>query len=339
MTETHRQILMKRRPEGMPTEEDFETVERPRRSPGPGEVLRRTLYLSVDPYMRGRMNAGKSYAASVEPGQVMVGATVSQVVESADPAFPPGAFVLGYDGWQSHAVSDGKGLRILDPTQAPLSYALGVLGMPGLTAYVGVLDIGRPKGNETVVVSAAAGAVGSIAGQIAKIKGCRVVGLAGSKEKCDYVTGELGFDACIDYRREELLPALKAACPNGIDVYVENVGGAVLEAVLRHLNVGARIPLIGLIAQYNETTLPPGPNWVLLLVSRALVQGMIVGDHVHRMPDFLRDVAQWLREGRIRYREDVVVGLENAPRAFLGLFRGENVGKRIVRLADDPTRG
>ncbi|MGZ8798339.1 MAG: NADP-dependent oxidoreductase, partial [Thermoanaerobaculia bacterium] len=241
-------------------------------------------------------------------------------------------------GWQSYAVSDGKGLRKLDPAQAPPSYALGVLGMPSLTAYVAMLDIGQPREGETVVVSAAAGAVGSIAGQIAKIKGCRVVGVAGTDEKCKWVVNGLGFDACINYKTEDLGAALKSACPKGIDVYFDNVGGAVLEAVLKRINVHARIPLVGLISQYNDAKLPPGPNLGSILVNRALIQGLIIFDHVDRMPDFMRDMSQWLREGKIKYREDVIQGLENAPRAFIGLLKGENIGKRVVQVAKDPTR-
>ena len=324
----NRQVLLKSRPEGEPVEGNFELVETPIPEPGEGEVLRRTLWLSVDPYMRARMSTAKSYAAPAEVGKPMVGGTVSEVVASHNPKYNAGDIVLGFDGWQTHAVSDGKGLRKLDPSQAPPSYALGVLGMPGLTAYVAMLDIGQPKEGETVVVSAAAGAVGSIAGQIAKIKGCRVIGTAGSDEKCDYVTRELGFDACINYKTADL----KTALPEGIDVYFDNVGGATLEAVLRKLNVHARIPLVGMISQYNDAKPAPGPNLGAFLTYRAKLQGMIVTDHVDRMPDFLRDMSQWVREGRVRYREDVVEGLENAPRAFLGLFKGENLGKRIIKI-------
>jgi NADPH-dependent curcumin reductase len=235
--------------------------------------------------------------------------------------------VLAYDGWQTHAVSDGKGLRKLDPAQAPPSYALGVLGMPGLTAYVGLFDIGRPKEGETVVVSAAAGAVGSIAGQIAKLEGCRVTGLAGSDEKCEYVTRELGFDECINYKTADLGSAL----PDGIDVYFDNVGGAILDAVLRKLNVFARIPLVGLISQYNDAKPQPGPNLGPILTTRSTMRGMIVTDHYDRTPDFFRDMSAWVREGKVKYREDVVEGFENVPGAFLGLFKGENLGKRIVK--------
>ena len=326
------QVLFARRPEGMPAEDNFEVVRRPLPEPGDGEVLRRTLYLSVDPYMRGRMSTQKSYAEGAKLGEPMVGQTVAQVIASKNPRFQAADFVLTSDGWQAYGLSDGKGLRKIDPAMGPVSWSLGVLGMVGLTSYVALLDIGKPREGETVVVSAAAGAVGSIAGQIAKIVGCRVVGTAGSDEKCAYVTGELGFDACINYKTADLNAALKEACPNGIDVYFDNVGGAVLEAVLRRINLHARIPLVGLISQYNVTKPSPGPNLGALIVARALIQGMLVFDHVHRMPDFLRDMSQWLAEGKVRYREDVVEGLENAPRAFVGLFKGENIGKRIVKV-------
>jgi len=329
------QVIFKSRPEGAAGEENFEIVETPVPKIGDGQMLRRTIWLSVDPYMRGRMSTAKSYVPPARLGEPMVGSTVSQVVESNDPHFAPGDYVLGYDGWQSYAIGDGKGLRKLDPRQAPISWSLGVLGMPGLTAYVALLDIGQPKSGETVVVSAAAGAVGSIAGQIAKRKGCRVVGTAGSDEKCAFVTRDLGFDACINYRKEDLKTALETACPNGIDVYVDNVGGVTLEAVLRRINLHARIPLVGVISQYNNAKPGPGPNLGPILVNRATIRGMIVLDHVDRMPDFLRDISQWLRDGAIHYREDIVVGLENAPRAFLGLFKGENIGKRVVKVAEE----
>jgi NADPH-dependent curcumin reductase CurA len=338
MNESNTQILFHSRPEGAPSESNFELVRTPVPAVREGEVLRRTIYLSVDPYMRSRMNAAKSYVEPATLGEPMVGGTVSQVVESKNSRFKAGDFVLGYDGWQSFAVSDGKGLRILNPSDAPISWALGVLGMPGMTAYVGLLDIGRPKEGETVVVSAAAGAVGSVAGQIARIKGCRVVGTAGSDKKCAFVTQELGFDACINYKSGDLDAALKAACPKGIDVYFDNVGGAVLDAVLHRINVHARIPLIGMISQYNDAKPAFGPNLGPLLTKRGVIQGMIILDHADRMPDFLRDMSQWLREGRIRYREDVVQGLENAARAFIGLLKGENIGKRIVQVSADPSR-
>jgi NADPH-dependent curcumin reductase CurA len=335
---TNRQIVLKRRPVGAPTLEDFGLVAGPVPRPDEGEVLCRTIYLSLDPYMRGRMNEGRSYARPVDLGQVMGGGTVSQVLESRHPGVAPGAFVLGAHGWQEYAVASGSALRALDPREAPISTALGVLGMPGLTAYVGLLDIGRPRPGETVVVSAAAGAVGSAVGQIAKIKGCRAVGVAGSPDKCRYVVRELGFDACVSHHTEDLAGALGEACPAGIDVYFENVGGAVLAAVLRLLNRGARIPLCGLVSQYNASSLPPGPNPAPLLVNRALIQGFIVSDHADRTPDFLRECAAWVRDGRLRYREDIVDGLPAAPQAFIGLLEGRNLGKLLVRVSEDPTR-
>jgi NADPH-dependent curcumin reductase CurA len=334
----NRQIVLRRRPVGMPKPGDFDLVEAPLPAPKDGEILSRTIYLSLDPYMRGRISGAKSYAASVEPGQVIVGGTVGEVLESKHPGLSRGDIVMGYDGWQSHGVAGGAAVRKLDPKQAPISTALGVLGMPGMTAYVGLLDIGQPKPGETVVVSAAAGAVGSAVGQIAKIKGCRAVGIAGSADKCDYVVRELGFDACVSYKQGDLLAALKAACPAGIDVYFENVGGDVLRAVMQLLNMNARIPLCGLISEYNATEPVPGPNLRPLLFNRALVKGFIVSDHMARLGDFLRDCGGWVREGRLKYREDVVVGLEKAPEAFIGLLQGRNFGKLLVRVGEDPTR-
>jgi len=335
---TNRQVRLESRPIGEPKPEDFQVAEAPIPAPGDGQVLSRTIYLSLDPYMRGRMNEGRSYAASVDLGQVMVGATVSEVVESRYAGLANGDLVAGYDGWQAYAVAQGPSLRKLDPRAAPISTALGVLGMPGMTAYVGLLDIGRPKPEETVVVSAAAGAVGSAVGQIARIKGCRAVGIAGGRAKCDHVVKDLGFDAAVDYRAGDLGTALKQACPGGIDVYFDNVGGDVLKAALRHINRGARIPLCGIVSQYNATELPPGPNLAPLIVNRALVQGFIVSDHAERMPEFLRDCGEWVRTGRLKYREDVVDGLEGAPEALIGLLRGKNLGKLLVRVSPDPTR-
>jgi NADPH-dependent curcumin reductase CurA len=259
-TSVNHQVVLRSRPVGMPKPADFDLVESPLPSPKDGEVLCRTIYLSLDPYMRGRISGAKSYAASVEPGQVIVGGTVGEVLESRHSGLAKGDVVLGYDGWQSHAVSKGGGLRKLDPKQAPVSTALGVLGMPGMTAYVGLLDIGQPKPGETVVVSAASGAVGSAVGQIAKIKGARAVGVAGSQDKCDYVVRELGFDACVNYRKGDLPASLKQACPNGVDVYFENVGGDVLRAVMQLLNQNARIPLCGMISEYNASESTPGPT-------------------------------------------------------------------------------
>ncbi len=338
MPSTATRIVLKTRPVGLPKVSDFDVVRQPVPAPGEGEILCRTIYLSLDPYMRGRISGVKSYAKGVDPGDLMVGGTVGEVVESKHPGFEAGDLVQGYEGWQTHGVSTGAGVRKLDPTQAPISTALGVLGMPGMTAYVGLLDIGRPKPGETVVVSAASGAVGAVVGQIAKLKGCRAVGIAGGKDKCDYVTTELGFDACVDYKRDGFPAALQAACPKGIDVYFENVGGAVLTAVLKLINPFARIPLCGLVSQYNATEMPAGPNWGVLLFNRVLVKGFIVSDHLDRMPDFLKDVGAWVRDGRVKYREDVVQGLENAPAAFIGLLQGKNFGKLIVKVGEDPTR-
>ncbi|WP_392482498.1 NADP-dependent oxidoreductase [Nostoc sp. C110] len=333
----NKQIILKSRPVGEPKESDFALVETPTPEPGEGEILSRTIYLSLDPYMRGRISASESYAASVELNSAIVGGTVSQVIKSNHPQFQVGDFVLSNNGWQTYAVSKGETLRKLDPTQAPLSYSLGVLGMPGLTAYAALLDIGQPKEGETVVVSAASGAVGAVAGQIAKIKGARVVGIVGSDDKRDYIVKELGFDVGINRKTQELDSALKEAAPNGIDVYYDNTAGVILETVLQQINLGARIPLVGLISEYNATSTPSGPNLMPLLVKRALIKGFLVSDYQHRFNGFLRDVSGWLQSGQLKYKEDVVIGLENAPRAFIGLLRGENFGKLIVKVNDDST--
>jgi len=331
-------VLLRNRPTGRPTADNFEIVSRPMPAVAEDGVLRRTIYLSLDPYMRGRMSDRPSYAAPVALGQPMCGHTVSQVIESRNARFKPGDFVAGYDGWQQYGHSNGVELRVLDPSAAPLSTAIGVLGMPGLTAYVGLLDIGQPKAGETVVVSAASGAVGSVVGQVARIKGCRAVGVAGSPAKCAYVVNELGFDACVNYKDGDFQAALGAACPQGIDVYFENVGGAVFRAVLRLLNANARIPLCGMIADYNAIDATSSPNLRPLLVKRAMIKGFIVLDHEDRAPAFLRDCSAWLRDGQLKYREDIVDGLDAAPAALLKLFDGENFGKLIVRVSADPTR-
>jgi NADPH-dependent curcumin reductase len=332
------QIRLLRRPVEAPTSGDFSVVDSPIPVAQDGEVLRRTVYLSLDPYMRGRMNDARSYATPVALGDVMVGGTVSEVIESRSPSFAKGDFVVGMDGWQTYASTPGTGLRKLDPRIAPISTALGVLGMPGLTAYVGLLDIGRAKSGETVVVSAASGAVGSVVGQIARLKGCRAVGIAGSPEKCDYIVRELGFHAAVSHHAPDLGGALRAACPNGIDVYFENVGGAVLAAVLPLINRGARIPLCGQISQYNATTPAPAPNLAPLLINRALIQGFIVTDHVDRFGAFMAECGAWVRSGELRYREDVAEGIESAPQAFIGLLEGRNFGKLLVRVSPDATR-
>ncbi|PSB03304.1 NADP-dependent oxidoreductase [Merismopedia glauca] len=334
----NQQILLKSRPTGEPIEKDFALVETAIPELGQGEVLNRTIYLSLDPYMRGRMSDRESYADPVELGKVMVGSTVSQVVKSNHPLFSVGDFVLGYDGWQTYGIAKGETLRKIDPNQVPISYALGITGMPGMTAYFALLDVGQAKPGETVVVSAASGAVGAVAGQIAKIKGCRAVGVVGTDEKCDYIVNELGFDACINRKTKDLSSALKAACPNGIDVYVDNTAGPILEAVLQHINLGARIPLVGLISQYNAENPSYGPNLMPLLVKRALIKGFLVGDYQERQAEFINDVAQWLRAGKLKYKEDVVKGLEKAPQSFIGLLQGQNFGKLIIQVGDDPTQ-
>ncbi|NQX87640.1 MAG: NADP-dependent oxidoreductase [Halioglobus sp.] len=334
----NRRIVLASRPVGAPTAENFrlETVSIPQ--PGEGDVLLQTRYLSLDPYMRGRMNAGKSYASRVELGDVMVGGTVSEVRESRNSNFAVGDLVSAYAGWQDYVVSDGEGLLKLDKRIAQPSYALGVLGMPGLTAYVGLLDIGEPKAGETVVLAASTGAVGSVVGQIAKIKGCRVVGIAGAPEKCEYAVDVLGYDACISHYDDDLAEQLEAACPDGVDIYFENVGGSSWEAVRPLLNNFARVPICGLIAHYNQTELPPGPDRVSLLqgliLQRSLkLQGFIVSNYRNRIPAFIGDMSKWLAEGKIIYREDVVEGLQNAPEAFLGLFTGANFGKLVVKVS------
>ena len=331
-------ILLAARPVGEPKESDFRIDRMPVPQPGPGEMLLRTLYLSLDPYMRGRMSDAPSYATPVAIGQVMEGRTVSEVVASNLAGYAAGDIVLSPSGWQTHALSQGIFARKIDPSIAPVSTALGVLGMPGMTAYTGLLDIGQPKAGETVVVSAASGAVGSVVGQIARIKGARSVGVAGGPDKCRYVTEQLGFDACIDHRAPDLPGRLKAACPNGIDVYFENVGGAVFEAVVPLLNNFARMPVCGQIATYNATEMPAGSLRTsaltrAILTKRLTLRGFIVTDFAARQGDFVRDVSGWLREGRIKYREDIVDGLDNAPRALIGLLRGENFGKLLVRVA------
>ena len=329
----NRQVLLKSRPEGAPGLDNFELTQRPVPEPGDGEVLMRTRYLSLDPYMRGRMSAAKSYAKPVAIGEPMVGGTVSDIVTSRNAKFAVGDIVMGYGGWQDYALSNGAGLRKLDPAAAPVSTALGVLGMPGMTAYAGLLEIGRPKPGETVAVAAASGAVGSVVGQIAKIKGCRAVGIAGGPDKCRFVVQELGFDACIDHRAGDFARQLEAACPAGIDVYFENVGGAVQQAVWPLLNDFARIPVCGLIAQYNAATPMPGPDMFSVLRKRLTLRGFIVSDFAARQADFLHDAGEWVRSGRLKYREDVVEGLENAPAAFLGLLQGKNFGKMLVKVA------
>ena len=337
----NRRIVLASRPVGAPTPDDFRLEERAIPAPAAGQVLLRTLYLSLDPYMRGRMSDAPSYAAPVAVGEVMVGGTVSRVEASQHPDFKAGDLVLGQSGWQSHALSDGKGLTKLDPAMARPSLALGVLGMPGFTAYMGLLDIGQPRAGETVVVAAASGAVGAVVGQIAKLKGCRVVGIAGGADKCRYVIDELGFDDCIDHHSADFAQQLGAACAKGVDVYFESVGGAVFDAVLPLLNAKARVPVCGLIARYNDTALPPGPDRLglltrTLLTKRIKMQGFIIfDDYADRYGEFANQMSAWLKDGKIKFREDLVDGLENAPQAFIGLLEGKNFGKLVIRVAKD----
>jgi NADPH-dependent curcumin reductase CurA len=336
----NRRIVLRSRPAGAPAETDFrlETADLP--EPEAGEVHLSTLWLSLDPYMRGRMSDAKSYAAPVPVGGVMPGGTVSRVVASRADGLAPGDIVLGQTGWQEQAVVPAKDLVKLDPGKAPVRTALGVLGMPGMTAYAGLVAIGRPKAGETVVVAAAAGAVGSVVGQVAKALGCRAVGVAGGPAKCAHVVETLGFDACVDHRDPGMAEALARACPDGIDVYFENVGGAVLEAVLPLLNPFARMPVCGTIAHYNDTAPPPGPNRVpelmrAVLTRRLTLRGFIVSDLAEMRGEFLERVGAWVREGRIRYVEDVAEGLDTAPRAFIGMLAGKNLGKQLVRVAPE----
>jgi len=342
MSQSAKRIVLASRPVGEPKPDNFRLEDYPVPAPGEGQILLRTVWLSLDPYMRGRMDDGPSYSAPVPIGGVMEGGTVCEVVASNNPGFAKGDYVLAHTGWQQYALSDGKGVRKVDPNIAPISTAVGVLGMPGMTAYTGLLAIGQPKAGETVVVAAASGAVGSAVGQIAKIKGARAVGIAGGKEKCDYVKNELGFDVCLDHRDPDLKAKLKEACPKGIDVYFENVGGKVFDAVLPRLNDFARIPVCGLIADYNtifgkDTPTPPWANTIMrsILVKRLTFRGFIVRDFAAMYPDFIRDMSQWLREGKLKHKEFVTDGLGSAPEAFMGLLKGANFGKQLVRVGPD----
>ena len=334
--DVNRQVVLASRPVGYPRESDFELTETPAPRPREGEVLVKAMWLSLDPYQRGRMRAARSYAAPVEVGEVLTGGVVGRVLESRTPAFDDGDIVEGSLGWQSYAVSDGHGLRKVDTSMGPTSYALGVLGMPGMTAYFGLLDVGLPRPGDTVVVSAASGAVGQIVGQIAKIMGCRVVGTASTREKVDFIVEELGFDAGVNYRTENLDDALARACPLGVDVYFDNVGGVVTDAVMEHLNTFARIAVCGQISQYNLDEPELGPrNMRLLTVHQARMEGFLVFQFAHRYEEGRQRLAGWLREGKVKYREDVVEGLQIAPRAFIGMMRGENCGKLLVKVSDE----
>lgn len=338
MSKNRKQVLLKSRPPGEPSHDNFELVESGIPQPGDGEVLVRGIYMSLDPYMRGRMREGKSYVPPTELGTPMPAGVVGEVVESKAEQFSPGDIVEGLLGWQTHGVMPAAELRKVDASLAPISTALGVLGMPGMTAYFGLLEVGQPREGETVVVSAASGAVGGLVGQIAKIKGCRAVGIAGGPEKCAYVKDELGFDAAVDYKAEtDLKAALKTACPDGIDVYFDNVGGPILDTVLTQINLRARIAICGMISEYNRETpeLAPRPTRALL-VNRARMEGLIVFDWAKRYPEGMTAMAGWIKDGKIKFREDIRdVGLEGAVDAFLGLLKGENFGKLVVKIGEE----
>jgi NADPH-dependent curcumin reductase CurA len=337
----NRRIVLASRPKGAPVQENFRIEECAIPTPKEGEVLLRSIYLSLDPYMRGRMSDAPSYAPPVEIDEVMVGGTVCQVEASRNPDYTEGEWVLAYTGWQLYAVSDGIGLTKLGKNPEKPSFALGILGMPGFTAYMGLLDIGKPKDGDTLVVAAATGPVGATVGQIGKLKGCRVVGVAGGSEKCSYAKETLGFDECLDHRDPDFADKLKAACPDGIDIYYENVGGKVFDGVLPLLNVGARIPVCGLVSRYNATKLPDGPDRLsvlmgTILVKRIKVQGFIIfDDYGHRYDEFAKDMSQMLASGDIHYREQLVEGLENAPQAFMGLLEGKNFGKLVIKVNNE----
>ncbi|MGJ6126944.1 NADP-dependent oxidoreductase [Mycolicibacterium sp. Y3] len=336
-------VVLASRPDGEPTPANFRLEVRDLPAVGPGQALLRTIYLSLDPYMRGRMDAAKSYAKPVDIGAVMEGGTVCEVIESTSDQVAAGDIVLAHTGWQTHAVADAVALQVIDPSRAPISTALSVLGMPAFAAYVGLTEIGRPRPGDTLVVAAAAGAVGSMVGQIGRLLGARTVGIAGGRRKVEWLR-ELGFDAAVDHQSSSFARDLADAVPGGIDIYFENVGGAVWDAVFDHLNDFARIPVCGLVSQYNQTTLPAGPDRLPMLMKaintkRLLVQGFTQRDFgaTHR-EQFRRDVSRWLADGNLRYREDFVDGIENAVGAFLGLLQGRNFGKLMVRVSDDPTR-
>ncbi|KPL60537.1 NADP-dependent oxidoreductase [Rossellomorea vietnamensis] len=336
LPETQKQIQLVSRPEGMPVKEDFlyKDVEVPK--PSKGEVLVKTLYLSVDPYMRGRMSDAKSYVAPFQLNEALSGGVVGEIVESQSEHFQKGDFVVGMLPWQEYSLANEKEVRSIDPDVAPISTHLSILGMTGLTAYFGLTDIGQPKEGETVVVSGAAGAVGSVVGQIAKIKGARVVGIAGSEEKVSYLTDTLGFDEGINYKTtDNIYKTLKEACPNGIDVYFENVGGEIGDAALSLLNKHARIPVCGAISSYNKTDRDLGPRVQSKLIkSSALMKGFVVNDYSDRFKEGATELGQWLSQGKLQYEETITEGLDNVTDAFLGLFQGKNIGKQLVKIAD-----
>jgi NADPH-dependent curcumin reductase CurA len=332
-TLVNHQFKLARRPVGMVQRSDFEYTQAPVAEPGEGEVLVKILYISLDPAMRGWMNEGKSYVPPVGIGEVMRAGALGRVITSRDPNIAVGDHVVGVLGVQEYAVAKGKGLTKVDPKLVPLPVYLGTLGMPGMTAYFGLLEIGQPKTGETVVVSGAAGAVGQVVGQIAKIKGCRVVGIAGGADKCAYLRS-IGFDAAIDYKHEDVKAALKQHCPKGVDVYFDNVGGEILDIVLTQLAMHARIVICGAISQYNESKMKGPSNYMSLLVNRAMMKGMVVFDYASRYGEAAREMAGWMATGQLKTREDVVAGLETFPETLLKLFKGENTGKLVLKVAE-----
>jgi NADPH-dependent curcumin reductase len=336
MTELNHRFTLAARPVGMPKRSDWNYSAEPVPDPADGELLIKILYLSLDPAMRGWMNEGKSYVPAIKIGEIMRALALGRVLKSKSPAFAVGDYVYGVLGAQEFAISDGKGLNKVDPKLAPLPVYLGTLGMPGMTAYFGLLEVGKPKAGDTVVVSGAAGAVGMAVGQIAKIKGCRVVGIAGGEKKCQYIVKELGFDSAVDYKSEDVRKSLRTHCPNGIDVYFDNVGGDILEAALANLARGARIVICGAISQYCSTEPVKGPsNYLSLLINRASMTGMVVFDYADRYALAGREMGGWMAAGKLRSREHIVEGLETFPDALLHLFKGENTGKLILKVADD----
>ena len=333
-SEVNLKVLLANRPVGYPTEDDFDIVESPIPMPEEGEVLIKTEWLSLDPYMRGRMNDQQSYADPVKIGEVMVGGSVGRVQQSRAPAYHVGDVVEGRTGWQMYAISDGSDIRKVDEDLGPIQTSIGILGMPGLTGYFGFLDVCKPVPGDTVVVSAASGAVGQVVGQIARIMGCSVIGTAGSDEKVDYIVNELGFDVGINYKTENIRKALDEACPVGIDVYFDNVGGLVTDAVLDRINTGARISVCGQISQYNlpEPEMAPR-NMGLLIRSQSKMEGFLVTKYQNRFEEGRQRMAYWIRRGELKYREDVVEGLQNAPRTFIGMLNGENFGKTLIKIS------
>lgn len=336
MEKLNRQILLTKRPKGLPDDTTFKFVETVVPEPVNGEVLVKAQYLSVDPYMRGRMSDAKSYARPFEVGEPLKGRAVGKVVKSEHPEFETGDTVVGDLDWADYTVSNGQNLRKIDPEQAPVTTALYVTGMPGLTAYFGFLDIGKPKVGETVVVSGAGGAVGMIVGQIAKLKGCHIVGITGSEEKIIYLKEKLGFDSVINYKTtSNIQQELEKTCPKGVDIYFDNVGGEISDAVFSQLNFHSRVALCGQIAHYNDTEIKMGPRFLTNFLKRSvLLKGFIISNYTDRHEEGIHTLSKWVKEGKVTYKENVVVGLENAPDAFLGLFRGDNLGKQLVKISD-----